>query len=472
MALIGLLLGMELLFVGILWGQLKEAEHELARETHAREIYRISQALVYQLSDYETNLETWIKNRDLHSEEIAQQTSKKMLADMNWLEDNVKDNPGLQKEVEHLANLQESMFKIVSRAKKILGSNVSKMQLLALGQRLKEKADAIRQDWEYSSVNLLKNEEGLLDTFSEVKQRRRHVLSTVVCAGSAGNIILVFVLGFFFVRGISSKLSLMVDNTRLLSEKQSMHNRLEGDDELARLDNSLHDMAESMEEAQKERQAFLAMVSHELRTPLMAVTATFELLSGGVLGELKESALKCSEDSDRKLQVLISRINDLLDLEKLEAGKLSLLKKSFYLELAIDKALEQVEDPRAEKQITINTRETDIELQGDQDRFVQILRILLLNAIQFSMPSSTVSIDFCQTPDQIEIRITDNGSGVADELRDQLFERFRKSADSDALAIKGMGLPIARKLAEAQKGSLAYAPNPSGGSIFSLRFPV
>lgn len=468
--LVAILIATESVFVGIFWFQLKETEKEIEMEAHAIEIYKKSQALIYQLDDYERAIQEWVKHDNPDEDKKAEDAKNLMIQETNWLQANVQGK--MKDEVEKVAEGQSAMFKLVDKAKQVLGKMHSKMQLAGLAQRYEERADRIRLRWEHSLVNLLTDEEKLLDTFPEQRKQRRFVLSVIAMIGVVCNIILLLSFAYFFLRKIASKLSLMVDNTKRISEKQPMHPRIIGNDELAHLDNALHNMSESMEEAQKERQAFLAMVSHELRTPLMAVSSTFEMLSEGIFGDLQDIAREKSQQSEKLLEKLLGRINDLLDLEKLEAGKLPLTRKTIYLEAAIEKAIDQVQDLSNERHVTIDAIETDIELMADPDRLAQILRNLLQNAIQHSPGGKSVDIEIKEADGWVLLNILDSGPGIAEDLQAQLFERFRSTTDSDQLVIKGMGLPIARHLAAAHNAEIGYTPRPEGGSIFWLRMPM
>lgn len=469
--LVGLLLAGELLFVSVLVWQLRETESEIAREAHLKDIFRRSQTLVYMLNDYQEDLESWFKTRDAKVELAIAKKENEMSEACAWLEENLKEFPELRAQVIELEDLQEKLFKIVRLSKKVLASMTEKMQLFAFVQRFSGKGESIRREWEHKSVNLLHDEEGLLDTFPELQQRRRESLRFVICCGLAGNILSVALLAVFFVRSISSRLALLVENTKRISAKSALLRPISGSDEIASLDASMHEMADAIETAQRERQAFLAMVSHELRTPLMSVSATFELLSAGLLGKLGDSASEIADESEMLLQRLLSLINDLLDLEKLEAGKISFQKKVFYLESAIEKAIERVADRACARRVLISDLECDTEIECDLERFVQALSNILLNAVQHAPEKSTVEISVTESENAVEIAVMDSGVGVPAELEKHLFERFRKEPGSEKI-LKGMGLPIASKLISGMGGSLAYEARPEGGAKFTIKMSL
>src|SRR5262249_37251155 len=139
------------------------------------------------------------------------------------------------------------------------------------------------------------------------------------------------------------------DNTKRLSKKESLLPVLEGDDEIARLDRLFHTMADELEEAarkekavEKLKQDFLAVISHELRTPLTSLQATLSLLLNGAYGDLSAGGQKSVQNAENGISRLITLINDLLDIEKMEAGKLSMIYRDVSLGDIIERSIDSV----------------------------------------------------------------------------------------------------------------------------------
>lgn len=468
--LISLLLLGEITFVALLSWQLYEADKEITREAHLKEVLRNSQKLVFLLSDYEHSLEDWANTQDASLEQLSNSYEEKITNTSSWLSKNTSDL-NLKDHIHKMTVLQGKMFRIVHKAKERLKKIDNKTQMMAFVGAVFKHVLRQREEWESCSINLLNDAESLLKTYPEIESNRRGQLEKLCWIGIACNIILVLALSVYFVRAIISRLLIMADNTRRLTAKLPMNPIVKGSDEIAKLDLAMHEMSNAIDEAQRERQAFLAMVSHELRTPLNSIRGTIEILSMGVAGPITESSSAILDKSDREIDHLISKINDLLDLEKMEAGKLSLQCSNVYLDFCVSKSIEQVKELAKSNSVLIVQNETNTELFVDADRITQIIRILLCNAIQHSPTGAEIKIQFSETDSDITIEVVDSGSGVPDSLRNQLFDRFRKLAGTDESIAKGMGLPIAKKIAEAHQGVIGFKDNITGGSTFYFTLP-
>ncbi len=470
MSLIALLVLGEVFFVALLSWQLLLAEQEISRESHLKDVLRNSQKLVFLLSDYEQSVENWAKSQDPEIEAQSNDYELAIKKTSTWLTNNTKDL-NLKNHIEKMKVLQGKVFRIVHKSKERLRKIESKTQAMAFVGAVFNHVLKLRRDWEFCSVNLLNDAESLLKTYPEIEANRRKHLETICWVGVSCNIILVLVLSAYFIRTILSRLITMTDNTRRLTAKQPMNPVVAGSDEIAKLDLAMHEMADAIEVAQKERQAFLAMVSHELRTPLNSIRGTIEILTMGIAGPINERSNETLLKSDKTLEELLSVINDLLDLEKMEAGKLNLDRKTSYLEFCISKAAATLKELAEAKDLRIVENETNAELSIDADRITQLIRILVCNAIQHSKAGSEVQIEAIENDTEVTVRVIDSGPGVPEEMRKQLFERFRKMPGSDETIAKGMGLPIARKIAEAHEGKIGFIDNPEGGSTFFFTLP-
>ena len=461
-----LLLG-ELAFVGTLSFQLNETRQEVAREKSLKEILKKSQRLVFLLNDYEHMMEQWVANRDPELERKSMANEKEMNSIAKWLQKHVSSKD-MKQQIDGLVELQGKLFRLINKVKEKVVL-MEQSEAFSYAQGFYAKIRAFRLNWEHSAVNVIKDQEDALKTFPEQHAKRRELIRSIVTAGCVGNILMVLALSIFLWRSVVSRMLLLVDNTRRISRKEKMHERLGGSDEISNLDRELHDMDESLEIAQNERQAFLAMVSHELRTPLAAVNLSFELMGMGVAGDVSAESGSLIKASETKLKHLLKLINDLLDLEKLEAGKLTMTPKVVYIEHILEDVTKQVSDLALQKEVNLEAPESMVELELDPERMRQAICNLVLNAIEASRSGSEISIKLIESQEHIEIQILDAGNGVPIELRDQLFERFRSTPSG---LIKGMGLPISRAIVLAHGGEIGYRTRESGGSCFWVRLKL
>lgn len=218
---------------------------------------------------------------------------------------------------------------------------------------------------------------------------------------------------------------------------------------------------------------FVATVSHELRTPLTAISITLALFKKGVVGQLSEKARHHIDVADRNARRLVGIINDLLDVERLEAGKAKLSFEPISLGTIIQRSFESVTPIASEKAITLENKAVDCSIFADGDRIVQVLVNLLSNAIKFSRPDSAIVVEAELAPYFVEIRVTDSGRGIPAEYREAIFEKFQQvdRADGNQKGGSGLGLPICKAIVEQHGGSIGVLSELGKGSTFWFRLP-
>lgn len=221
---------------------------------------------------------------------------------------------------------------------------------------------------------------------------------------------------------------------------------------------------------------FVSTVSHELRTPLTSIRGALALINGGVVGAVPErmqKLIKLSLDNSERLTRLI---NDLLDIQKMEAGKMEFHCASHALAPLLQEAVEANLGyaQQYQVQIVLPPQIPELHLWVDNGRFIQILSNLLSNACKFSNPDQIVEIQLRQTGNGVQIGVIDHGKGISEEFVPHLFEKFSQSDSSDTKSKSGtgLGLAIARSIAQAMAGNLEYAPSAGGGCSFFLELPL
>jgi len=226
----------------------------------------------------------------------------------------------------------------------------------------------------------------------------------------------------------------------------------------------------------KMKDGFISTVSHELRTPLTSINGALGLLAGEATGKLPEKASKLVHTAKRNAARLMLLINDLLDIEKLVAGKMSMSLQSQPVGPLLNEAIESVKEYQHEHQVSIKmpTSWQNININVDGARLIQALTNLLSNAIKFSPKGDDVLVTLAQQDNTVEIAIRDHGPGVAAEFQSQLFKRFSQADNNDnrKLPGTGLGLAITRELCEQMKGHVGYRNAKGGGSIFFIILQV
>ncbi|HET6493908.1 MAG TPA: GAF domain-containing sensor histidine kinase, partial [Thermoleophilia bacterium] len=221
---------------------------------------------------------------------------------------------------------------------------------------------------------------------------------------------------------------------------------------------------------------FMATMSHELRTPLTSVIGYSDMLLTGMTGELNEKQTEFVESILRGGETLLSLINNVLDLTKIEAGRLELNKESIDLRAALLSVLPVVRPRAKEKRIRISTfLPTDLPLiLADPGKFSQILLNLLTNGIKYTHDNGTVSVEARRSGAFVEIWVNDTGIGISKEDQEKVFQRFTQ-IDSSATRLQGgtgLGLAIVRELIELHGGSIRVQSKLAKGSSFVFTMPI
>ena len=220
---------------------------------------------------------------------------------------------------------------------------------------------------------------------------------------------------------------------------------------------------------------FLAQMSHQLRTPLTAIIGFCEVLLGGMDGDLKPEQTEDITQIHRSGIVLLELVNEILDLSKIEAGKLAISVKDVDLQKAVDEVtttMMQIAEGKALKLTSSLSPATSV-VTADPGRLREILTNLVSNAIKFT-PSGSVTITSTPLNGMAEISVVDTGIGIPTDARERIFEEFRQANDqiSQTYGGTGLGLAIARKLAELQGGRMGVESQPGKGSRFWFTLPM
>jgi signal transduction histidine kinase len=243
----------------------------------------------------------------------------------------------------------------------------------------------------------------------------------------------------------------------------------------ARLFREIEDKSRQIEAANRHKSEFLANMSHELRTPLNAIIGFSEVLKERMFGELNEKQAEYTDDILTSGQHLLSLINEILDLSKVEAGRMELELATFDLPLAIDNARTFVRE-RATRHginldVTVDERLGDFV--GDERKIKQVLLNLLSNAVKFTPEGGRIGIKAKQTNGAVEISVSDTGIGIAPDDQPKIFEEFRQVGSDNAKKVEGtgLGLTLAKKFVELHGGRIWVESEVGKGSTFTFALP-
>ncbi len=311
------------------------------------------------------------------------------------------------------------------------------------------------------------------------RQRARMIdsLKMTLIASIIVSVAISILIAFFLMRSISRRLRHIMQNTERLAKRDILQPALAGHDEIALLDRVLFETGNRLMELELFKRELVSIVSHELRTPLLSISAALEVFGTGIYGDFSEKGknrLKyAQEESDR----LVRLINDLLDIEKMEAGKFILDLSELNVAELIDNAKSGAAELAEAKQIKIDTSKVDsnLTITADRDRLSQVFINLLSNAIKYSPENGTITVSAQEINEKkVKFSISDQGRGIPEQLKQKIFDRFVQVESSDATERggTGLGLAISQAIVEQHGGEIGVDSEMGSGSSFWFIVPV
>ena len=324
------------------------------------------------------------------------------------------------------------------------------------------------------------------DILDRVEENRSAYLASrwTIIGFAVGSIVLALVLGYAIsasligpVKQIEDRLSQIAAGD--FSRRVEVPNR----DELGKLAANLNRMNDDLgrlyqqlESVNRHKSEFLANMSHELRTPLNAIIGFSEVLNERMFGELNDKQAEYVQDIYTSGRHLHALINDILDLSKIEAGRMELDLSSFTLSSVVDAAVTLVRERahRAGVKLEVAAPADLGEVRADERKLKQILLNLLSNALKFTPTGGRIGVTARRDNGLAEISVSDTGIGIAPENHEIIFEEFRQ-VHGDSLHPRegtGLGLALTRKFVEMHGGKIWVQSELGKGSTFTFNFPV
>ncbi|MEG3639331.1 CHASE domain-containing protein [Magnetococcus sp. PR-3] len=236
----------------------------------------------------------------------------------------------------------------------------------------------------------------------------------------------------------------------------------------------LHDIRER-KRSEKLKNEFVSTVSHELRTPLTSIQGSLGLIKGGVAGELPLKAASLISVAHRNCERLVRLINDILDVEKMEAGKMAFKMEQQAISPLIYQAVETNRGYGEKHEVELKLVEDMPEAIGvvDSDRFAQVMANLISNAVKFSPPQGQVEVMLSSHKSNWLIQVVDHGIGIPDAFKPHIFDKFSQadSGDTRQQGGTGLGLAICKLIVERMGGVLNFESEEGKGTSFFFTLP-
>lgn len=227
-------------------------------------------------------------------------------------------------------------------------------------------------------------------------------------------------------------------------------------------------------EVERLKQEFISMVSHELRSPLNSVLGFLEMLPEGIYGDLNATGQEKVTVAERNVNRLIRLINDLLEIDRTEHGRLSMDIDDIPIKPLIDRSVDAVKALADKENITITVSDSDTIVTADGDRIVQVIVNLLSNAIKYSPKGGKIEVTTTTEEDWLEVRVKDEGRGIPAQYKALIFEKFQQVNSSDwrQKGGTGLGLAISKAIVDQLNGSIGVDSEEGKGSTFWFRLPL
>lgn len=293
-------------------------------------------------------------------------------------------------------------------------------------------------------------------------------LKTFLVCGVYFDLFLAIFLFWLFLNNISSRLNLLVENASILSKLELLPNKVKGSDELAYLDEVLHETSDELRASADQRRSMLEMMAHDMRAPLTNAQLTLEQL------KRDDSPANDKEKMVQRLKgnhgMLISMIDDILTVEEFELGQYRLEYEEFSLSELVEECFEMLSVSASSKEIVLVNTVGDAQILADKKKIFRVVLNLLSNALKFSGPNSRVEVTASWTREELKVFVKDSGPGIPFSMQEKIFDKFFQLSAAKNLGF-GLGLAICKQIILCHGGKIGVESEPGKGSWFWFTLP-
>lgn len=460
------------IFAVVLFHQLNLAEQEAYREGHSKAITAECNSIVPLFYNAGTSLFGWVHTKQTRFFDNYKQATRDIRSHVATLELLCASEAGERLRMDRISQLVNEELDLLDKA-----ALASRANSLSFGANMR----LLRKNFEASSTEMLSElkefaeaENAVAASVPGAEERAHATIIFLLVSFMVASSLVAFALAVFFNRSTVARLQILMQNTSRLTHRQPLLPNVSGSDEIAHLDSVMHDTATALEEAARRKEELTSMVSHDLRTPLMNIQSVLTMMHSGVYGVLTERATDAAKRAELNAGQLIRLINDLLDIDKLEAGKLPIVLEKIRLAEVFDRTRENVVHFSTDHQVGLDFQPSESTLVADADRLIQVLTNLVSNAVKFSPAHSTVTISAVAIDDFVEVSVLDQGRGIPEDFLPRLFSRFEQVSRDDSMQGRGtgLGLSIAKAIVESHQGTIGVESGLGRGSRFYFRLPA
>ncbi len=459
----------EIAFVAGLVGMLRTADQQALELTRSRELVSLASDLDNTLAYAGYALISW---KMVPSERLVKRYED-LVAHASKVRARMKDlAQDRQSRQQLVAGVDEACSQVTFLTSNFRRPQDSSMLFLMnkgayLGQI--QRAYGVLYD---KTQELIVDEGNVQSGSSNLATQSKSFIYTLIGLAVLFNVALTCALAIYFSKSITRRIGVLTDNAQRFSKGSSLNAPVTGDDEIASLDRVFHKMTTDLRETEQRKQDFVSMITHDLRSPLTSIRTISATLAEGAEARADAEDRQRIGVLERSLDRMINLVNDLLDIDKIEAGLLVLDLSPTNFQEVLESAIESVRHLAEHRDIKITSAADVAEVDIDQKRIGQVLVNLIANAIKFSPRGSTVSV-IAECDDRwLTVKVIDTGKGIPEEQLNSIFDRFKQAGDGSAQGGSGLGLAISKALVELHHGTIGVESSADKGSTFWFKVPL
>jgi signal transduction histidine kinase len=460
----------EVAFIILLTTMLRQSEIEAQTYSQSRQIVSEINYFTKSYLDIGVALIAWKATKHTNFVREYDDLLAKQDEIYHKLESLSANSPSRWERLQKLHDAADRIRTLTTRVRKMAEGDLSAVMEPTLYRR---ETAAAYEEFTKRTDNIVKSEEEVQAESPTNATRLNERFRVLLVLGVAVNIALTFLLAKFFSDSITKRLSTIMDNNRRLAKKEPLLAPVDGSDEIAKLDEDFRHMVFELNRSENAKQEYLQMISHDLRTPLSSLKGTLAVTVKGAYGDLNEKGKRRMAEAERETERLISMINEILDIERLESGTIELNLAVESVSFVVDQAKQSVSALVEANNMTIVNDVSGVTVLMDRERILRVLINLLGNAIKFSDPGSSVEIFATEGPEQVTVNVRDHGRGIPESALPHIFDRFwqAQSEDWTERGGSGLGLAVCKAIVEAHHGTINAQSEEGKGTVFSFSLP-
>ena len=315
------------------------------------------------------------------------------------------------------------------------------------------------------------SQEAAMDADRHKQKEQREKIANGLKLLIGFNLLIALVGGCLFLFDITRRLSILVQNAQRLPKLLPLNERVEGGDELEYLDSVLHNAADELRNSMEQRRYLMEMVAHDIRSPLMSSQVSLEVLSDKRIGELPPMAKRQVDALAGNIKKVISLTTDLLEVDKLEDGKMDINKELLDMHDVVQDNLNGLNELALKKKINLINECPHVQAQADKLRMGQVITNLVSNAIKFSPNGQWIKVVGQANDSYLTISVIDNGPGIAKKHQQRIFDKFAQLENGAGKGF-GLGLAICKLIVESHDGAIGVTNESGAGARFWFRVPL